>query len=83
MIKIYGNQVCIYCLRAKRLAESRNFDYEWFDTDEPENMAWLKEHLPNSKTIPQIWWHDRHVGGYEEFATEVENTIISFGEGKL
>lgn len=83
MIKIYGNQTCPYCLRAKRLAESYSLDYEWLDTDEVENLQSLKTLLPDSKTIPQIWWHERHIGGYTEFASEVENTLGGYGDGKI
>lgn len=83
MIKIYGNQYCPYCLRAKRFAESYGLKYDWLDTDEPENMKELKTLLPEFKTIPQIWWHERYVGGYTEFAAEVENTLGGFGDGKI
>jgi glutaredoxin len=38
--------------------------------------------LPNHKTIPQIWWHGIHIGGYDNFAREVENTR-SFGQDKF
>lgn len=83
MIKIYGNQTCAFCLRAKRLAHSYNLRYEWVDTDIDENLDELRRLRPGFKTIPQIWWYDKYVGGYNEFATAVGETIGGFGDGRL
>jgi hypothetical protein len=46
-------------------------------------MKELMERLPDAKTVPQIWWYDRHVGGYQEFAKEVEDTLSGYGEQKI
>jgi glutaredoxin len=35
-----------------------------------------------AKTVPQIFWYGKHIGGYNEFAAEVENTR-SYGDGDL
>jgi glutaredoxin len=83
MVIIYGNQICSYCLRAKALAARYGLDYEWRDTDDNATLNELELKLPNFKTIPQIWWHDKYIGGYEDFATEVGNTMGGFGDGKL
>lgn len=80
MITIYGNQRCGWCKRAKSLAEMYNLKYEWLDTDDANNLANLKSKLPEVKTIPQIWWNDNHIGGYEQFATEIENAIGGYGD---
>lgn len=83
MIEIYGNERCVYCIKAKRLAANFGMHYDWFDVDLSENLNTLKQRLPDCKTIPQIWWHGRHIGGYTEFAAEVENTSGGYGDGKL
>jgi glutaredoxin 3 len=83
MVIIYGNQVCSFCLRAKALATRYNLPFEWRDTDDSEILNELKLKLPNAKTIPQIWWHDKYIGGYEDFATEVQNTLGGFGESSF
>jgi glutaredoxin 3 len=83
MIKIYGNEMCSFCLRAKRLADSYGLDYTWHDVDEPDIKEELLSKISSYKTIPQIFWHDRHIGGYEQFASEIENTAGGFGDGKL
>jgi glutaredoxin len=81
MITIYGNDACVWCRKAKRLAEDYNLEHTWRNTDDQEVLNDLKIRLPNVKTIPQIWWDDTHVGGYQDLATTIQNTIGGFGEG--
>ncbi len=74
MVIIYGTEWCGYCIRAKKLVEQHQLDFEFRDVDNPEIKAQLTSMLPDYKTIPQIWWYGNHVGGYDNFASEVENT---------
>ena len=30
--------------------------------------------LPNIRTVPQIYWNGKYVGGYNDLALEIENT---------
>jgi glutaredoxin len=43
----------------------------------------MKIKLPDVRTIPQIWWHGNHIGGYEDLVSEIENTIGGFGDQKF
>jgi glutaredoxin len=83
MIVIYGNDTCVYCRKAKKLAEQYNLAYEWKDTDKDLVLNELKNQLPNAKTIPQIWWNGDHIGGYEDFAIVLNNTIGGYGKGSF
>ena len=83
MITIYGNQRCGWCRKAKSLAEQYALKYEWFDTDEPGIMEGLRVRIPDVKTIPQIWWHEHYIGGYDDFLKEIQNTIGDYGQGKI
>lgn len=83
MITIYGHTRCGWCVKAKRLAEQYNLKYVWKDTDISENLNELKTALPSVKTVPQIWWDERYIGGYEMFSSEVENTIGNYGQGNF
>ena len=74
MVIIYGTEWCSYCIRAKKLVEQYQLDFEFRDVDNPEMKAQLTSMLPDYKTIPQIWWYGNHIGGYDKFAREVENT---------
>lgn len=81
MVIIYGMEHCNYCKLAVALAESYNIPYEYRDaTDWKETFL---ETFPDAKTVPQIIWDDRRIGGYTEFATEVENTIGDYGNGQI
>lgn len=80
MLIIYGNELCSYCRRAKKLADQYHLSYEWKDTDIQENHNELKKLKPESKTIPQIWWNGNYIGGYDDLSVEIQNTIGGYGE---
>lgn len=80
---IYGNQICVWCKKAKQLAENHGLKVDWRDTDQDVNYNDLKIKIPEVKTIPQIWWNNRYIGGYDEFASEIENTMGGFGDVKF
>lgn len=85
MITIYGAEWCMWCKKAKILAESRNFSYVWKDVEEDGVYDELTAAKPAgaSSTIPQIWWDNRYIGGYTDLAQEIENTAGGFGDGKI
>lgn len=75
MVIIYGKENCPWCIKAKNLAEQYKLKYEYLDIGIPAQREALFSKFPEAKTVPQIWWNDRHIGGYEDFASEIENTI--------
>jgi len=79
-IKIYGKTNCPWCDRAKDLASRYGFKYEYFDIGRKQYYDELKEAVPDLKSVPQIFWYDRHIGGYNELVSEIENTIGGFGD---
>lgn len=83
MITIYGHSRCGWCTKAKALAEQYQLPYQWKDTDVMENLNDLKKRFPNVKTVPQIWWDERYIGGYEQFTTEIENTVGNYGQDRF
>jgi glutaredoxin 3 len=83
MIEIYSKEDCVWCIRAKRLAERYALDYREIDVTDATKLSELKARVPDAKTVPQIFWHDRHIGGYEQFASEIENTLGNYGQEKL
>jgi glutaredoxin 1 len=84
MITIYSKNNCGWCTKAKELAETLGHRIEYRNVD--TNVQFILELSalkPDVKTLPQIWWDDRYIGGYTDFAAEVENTIGGFGDGKI
>jgi len=82
MIKIYGTPTCGFCLRAKKLAERHGLTYEYFDITYSKYRDQMNEALGSkaAETVPQIWWYDKHIGGYQEFSEEIDNTR-TYGDG--
>lgn len=84
MITIYGTTACKWCKAAVTLAEALGLQHEYRNMDMNEQFYLeLKTLKPDFKTVPQIWWDNRYVGGYSDFATEIENTAGGFGDGKI
>jgi glutaredoxin len=83
LILIYGKEKCSWCEKAKNLAIDYGLEFEYKDTGEWSNMEELFIRKPDTKTVPQIWWDERYIGGFEKFAEEVENTIGDYGNGQV
>ena len=58
-----------------------DIDFDYRDIDNPEIKEQLRVILPVTapKTIPQIWWHGRHVGGHDDFVRAIEETLRNYG----
>ena len=76
-ITIYTGPVCNYCDAAKRLLKRNNVSYSEINIAEVDGA--LDEMLKKAngkRTIPQIFFDDRHIGGYEEIrALEKDNKL--------
>jgi len=74
MIEIFGNSACPYCLRAQKLAKRYSLQYEYKNIDYEKYRDELTSLKEDYKTVPQIWWNGKYIGGYNELAAEIENT---------
>ena len=67
MIEIYGTDSCVFCNKAKELLETYNKEYTYIDVTETEYItAAFFKRFPNVRTVPQIEWEGKHIGGYTE-----------------
>ena len=76
-VTVYMGPMCAFCDAAKRLLNKKNIPYKEINiaTDEGKIDEMLKKSNGN-KTIPQIFFDNHHVGGYEELrALEKENEL--------
>ncbi len=75
---MYCTQFCPYCVRAKKLLESKNIEYEDIHIDlEPERQSEMVTRS-NRTSVPQIFIDDYHVGGCDDlFDLEAEGTLDS------
>ncbi|WP_027857093.1 GrxA family glutaredoxin [Marinobacterium jannaschii] len=73
-VTIFGREGCGFCVRAKELCESKEFNYRYIDIHrEGISKADLEKTVGKPvETVPQIFIGQTHVGGYTEFAKHVE-----------
>jgi glutaredoxin 3 len=68
-ILLYTTQFCGYCRAAKNLLRAKGLDYEEIDVGfDPDKRADMVQRAGGLRTVPQIFIHGRHVGGYDELA---------------
>ncbi len=66
-IVIYTKDWCFYCLRAKRLLESKNQTFREIKIGGNAALrAEMIERASGASTVPQIFIGDRHVGGCDD-----------------
>jgi len=81
MIDIYGTPYCAFCKRAVKLATEYDLKFMYHNIDEDKEA--FKQMFPEATSIPQIVWNGVYIGGYDEFAGAVVDTIGGYGEGQL
>ena len=76
-ILMYSGPMCNFCEAAKRLLDRNNLKYEVIDISSAEGIRDEMIKKSNGKrTIPQIFFNDYHVGGYQELRElEKENKL--------
>ncbi len=76
-ITIYTGPMCNFCEAAKRLLSRNNVVFSEIDISKVDGAK--DEMIKKSngrKTIPQIFFNDQHIGGYDEVrALEKENKL--------
>ena len=67
-IVMYESILCGYCRAAKRLLDSKGWEYETIGVDaKPANRREMQE-KSGKTSVPQIWFDGLHVGGYDDLA---------------
>ena len=76
-ITIYTGPRCNYCDAAKRLLTRNNATYKEIDISIVDGaMDQMIKKANGKRTIPQIFFDDQHIGGYDEArALEKENKL--------
>ncbi|MFT0891093.1 glutaredoxin 3 [Pseudochelatococcus sp. G4_1912] len=66
-ITIYTKSYCPYCKKAKALLSSKGAVFVEIDiTDDPAQRAAMIERANGRTTVPQIFFGDRHIGGFDD-----------------
>lgn len=66
-LTMYTTAICPYCIAAKNFLRKRGIT----DIDEVRvdfNDALRQDMMERSgrRTVPQIWWGEQHIGGYDD-----------------
>ena len=73
-ITVYSGPMCNFCDAAKRLLLRNNLNYNEIDISTKEGLRdEMIKRANGRRTIPQIFFDDYHVGGYQELR-ELEKT---------
>jgi len=74
---IYTGPMCNYCEAAKRLLIRNNVTYNEINIATVDGaMDEMIKKANGKRTIPQIFFDDQHIGGYDEVrALEKENKL--------
>lgn len=66
-IVIYTTELCPCCRRAKKLLRDKGLEFEEIAVDyDPELRAEMVKRANGLRTVPQIFFGDRHIGGSDE-----------------
>ena len=78
-ITMYTGPLCNFCDAAKRLLSRNNLKYEEIDISTKDGLRDEMIKKANGKrTIPQIFFNEYHVGGYEELrALEKKGELLN------
>tara|TARA_Y100001970_G_scaffold232853_1_gene290007 strand:+ start:311 stop:565 length:255 start_codon:yes stop_codon:yes gene_type:complete len=69
-ITIYTGPLCNYCDAAKRLLARNNAPFKEINIAETNGaMDEMIRKANGKRTIPQIFFDDKHIGGYDEVRT--------------
>jgi len=76
-VTIYTGPLCNFCDAAKRLLTRNNIEYKEIDISIVNGaMDEMITKANGKRTIPQIFFGDNHIGGYDEArALEKENKL--------
>jgi glutaredoxin 3 len=66
-VVVYSTGWCPYCERAKGLLERKGIAFQEIKVDEnPAERAAMLARSGGRRTVPQIFFGERHVGGFDE-----------------
>tara|TARA_B100001989_G_C24481475_1_gene434682 strand:+ start:331 stop:591 length:261 start_codon:yes stop_codon:yes gene_type:complete len=76
-ILVYSSMLCPYCFEAKKLLKKLNLNFEEVIVDNDHKIKNQMIELSDGRTtVPQIFFGENHIGGYDDLKRFYE-------EGKL
>ena len=76
-ITMYSGPMCAFCEAAKRLLVRNNLEFKEIDISSKEGLRDEMIQKANGKrTIPQIFFNNEHIGGYQELRALEKNGVL-------
>lgn len=72
-VVIYTTKTCPYCVMAKQLLDKKGLSYTEIYVDEDEAAREKMMSLSGRRTVPQIFFDDAHIGGYDDLYAYFNN----------
>lgn len=78
-VDVYSTAWCPFCVRAKMLLQQKGVTFTDLDVErDPSLRQQMVDRAPGSRTVPQIFIDDYHVGGCDQlFALERQGELDS------
>ena len=66
-VDMYTTSMCSFCVRAEQLLNRKGAEVNkiYIDQD-PENFKEMMQRASGSRSVPQIFINDEHIGGYDD-----------------
>lgn len=75
-VVVYATALCPFCMRAKRLLDSKGIEYKEIRVDREEHLRREMEARSGRTSVPQIFIDDHHVGGFDDLSElDMEGTL--------
>tara|TARA_B100000989_G_C19470104_1_gene440282 strand:+ start:522 stop:761 length:240 start_codon:yes stop_codon:yes gene_type:complete len=74
---MYSGPMCSFCEAAKRLLKRNNLEFQIIDISSEEGL--IDEMIKKAngrRTIPQIFFNEQHIGGYQELRELEKNNKL-------
>jgi len=65
-IVVYSKQHCPFCRMARQMLDNKGVNYELIDIEGKHELRERMIELSGRKTVPQIFFGDHHVGGFDD-----------------
>ncbi len=65
-VVLYGTPWCPYCVRARELLASKGVDFDDIPVHTDPGVRAQMEERSGRRTVPQIFFGDRHIGGFDD-----------------
>ena len=82
-IVVFSILGCPFCIRAKGYLDQLGLQYIDVNLDKNSEARQKVIELTGKKTVPQVFFNDKHIGGWDNLSNLVSIYFLAFSLGKL